>query len=57
MGKIVLTIYLTVLLTPMILAIIYKRKDWLMFLLATFFNIYFAPLFVWIIIKKEQFLE
>jgi len=54
---VLLTIYLTLLLSPMIMAIIYKRKDWLMFLLATFFNIFFAPLYIWIIIKKERFLE
>ena len=57
MGKTLLTLYLMLLLTPTIMAIIYKRKDWLMFLLVTFFNIYLAPLLVWVIIKKEKFIS
>ena len=57
LDKMLLTIYLTLLLAPTVMAIIYKRKDWLMFLLATFFNIYFAPLFIWVIIKKQPFLD
>lgn len=56
-DKLILTLYLTFLLTPTIMAIIYKRKDWLMFLLVTFFNIYLAPLLVWVIIKKEKFIS
>lgn len=57
MSKLILTLYLIFLLTPTIMAIIYKRKDWLMFLLVTFFNIYLAPLLVWVIIKKEKFIS
>lgn len=57
MDKTLLTLYLIFLLTPTIMAIIYKRKDWLMFLLVTFFNIYLAPLLVWVIIKKEKFIS
>lgn len=56
-DKLILTLYLIFLLTPTIMAIIYKRKDWLMFLLVTFFNIYLAPLLVWVIIKKEKFIS
>lgn len=56
-DKLILTLYLIFLLTPTIMAIIYGRKDWLMFLLVTFFNIYLAPLLVWVIIKKEKFIS
>lgn len=57
MDKTLLTLYLIFLLTPTIMAILYKRKDWLMFLLVSFFNIYLAPLLVWVIIKKEKFIS
>lgn len=39
------------------MAIIYRRRDWFDFLLLTFFNIFLAPFHIWIIIKKEPFLN
>lgn len=57
MDKIILTIYLVLLLTPTIMAIIYRRKDWQTVLFITFFNIYLSPLFVWIILKREEYID